>query len=177
MNSNGAIDIYMQDVSRNAGVVNDVTLAPAIDSIDPREIFGERIDQTMPASSSPQTGMWNQTALPFKGVAQPQPLSEYPKSRKTGLVYDVQMTMHAPINYQRDSNAEYEDEIDEFRSTHPEDPKRISRIFSQLKGANLIDTMVRLPCPEATAQQALLVHTDYVWQELEKTTSTYDYNS
>jgi hypothetical protein len=173
MNSNEALDIDMQDVSRNVGVVNDVTLAPAIDSMDPREIFGDTMDQALPASSSPHAGMWNQTSLTFKGVAQPRLLSEYPKSRKTGLVYDVQMMTHAPINYQRDGNVEYEDEIDEYRSTHPEDPQRISRIFSKLKGANLIETMVRLPCPEATAQQALLVHTDYVWQELEKTTSTY----
>jgi hypothetical protein len=108
------------------------------------------------------------------GAPRSATLAEYPKSRsKTGLVYDLRMMLHAPINYTRDGDTDgFDNDLEEYRSSHPEEPRRISEIFSQLKSANLVQGMVHLPCPQVTPSQALLVHTDDVWQELEKTQCT-----
>lgn len=79
---------------------------------------------------------------------------------KTGLVYDVRMRYHAKIF------TLYFEYID----PHPEDPRRIYRIYKKLAEAGLInDTslsgidnignlMIKIPIREATAEEILQVH-------------------
>lgn len=79
---------------------------------------------------------------------------------KTGIVYDVRMRYHAKIF------TSYFEYID----PHPEDPRRIYRIYKRLAEAGLIqDTslsgvddigplMVKIPIREATAEEILEVH-------------------
>jgi hypothetical protein len=172
-------DIDMQDVSGSnrltPGVVNDVTLAPAIGTVYTKDLFQEVIYSSTAEGTSPHVPLFNQNSLvinPNNGLqADTRSLSDYPKSKRTGLVYNVQMMLHAPINYSRDGehDSSIQDDLDDFRSSHPEEPRRISHIYAKLKGANLVTQMVHLPCPEATPEQALLVHSDHVWQELQKT--------
>lgn len=81
---------------------------------------------------------------------------------KTGLVYDVRMRYHAKIF------TLYFEYID----PHPEDPRRIYRIYKKLAEAGLVqDTalsgsedigplMVKIPIREATADEILEVHTE-----------------
>lgn len=81
---------------------------------------------------------------------------------KTGLVYDVRMRYHAKIF------TLYFEYID----PHPEDPRRIYRIYKKLAEAGLIqDTslsgtedigplMVKIPIREATADEILEVHSE-----------------
>ncbi|KAM9896193.1 hypothetical protein OXX69_010749 [Metschnikowia pulcherrima] len=81
---------------------------------------------------------------------------------KTGVVYDVRMRYHAKIF------TSYFEYID----PHPEDPRRIYRIYKRLAEAGLIqDTslsgsedigplMVKIPIREATADEILQVHTE-----------------
>jgi len=172
-------DIDMQDVSGSnrltPGVVNDVTLAPAIGTVYTKDLFQEVTYSTTAEGTSPHAPLFNQNSLvinPNNGLqADTRSLSDYPKSKRTGLVYNVQMMLHAPINYSRDGehDSSIQDDLDDFRSSHPEGTRRISHIYAKLKGANLVTQMVHLPCPEVTPEQALLVHSDHVWQELQKT--------
>lgn len=81
---------------------------------------------------------------------------------KTGLVYDVRMRYHAKIF------TSYFEYID----PHPEDPRRIYRIYKKLAEAGLIqDTslsgadnigplMLKIPVREATAEEILEVHSE-----------------
>lgn len=81
---------------------------------------------------------------------------------KTGVVYDVRMRYHAKIF------TSYFEYID----PHPEDPRRIYRIYKKLAEAGLIqDTslsgsedigplMVKIPIREATKEEILEVHTE-----------------
>lgn len=80
---------------------------------------------------------------------------------KTGLVYDVRMRYHAKIF------TLYFEYID----PHPEDPRRIYRIYKKLAEAGLVQDqalsgsddigplMVKIPIREATADEILEVHT------------------
>lgn len=81
---------------------------------------------------------------------------------KTGLVYDVRMRYHAKIF------TSYYEYID----PHPEDPRRIYRIYKRLAEAGLIQDsslsgsdslgplMVKIPIREATSEEILEVHSE-----------------
>lgn len=81
---------------------------------------------------------------------------------KTGLVYDVRMRYHAKIF------TLYFEYID----PHPEDPRRIYRIYKKLAEAGLIQDstlagadelgplICKIPIREATAEEILQVHTE-----------------
>lgn len=81
---------------------------------------------------------------------------------KTGLVYDVRMRYHAKIF------TSYFEYID----PHPEDPRRIYRIYKKLAEAGLVldkslsgtddigPLMEKIPIREATAEEILEVHTE-----------------
>lgn len=81
---------------------------------------------------------------------------------KTGVVYDVRMRYHAKIF------TSYFEYID----PHPEDPRRIYRIYKKLAEAGLIQDkslsgsedigplMVKIPIREATSAEILEVHTE-----------------
>lgn len=179
MNHSDDQDVDMQDVTDSnrltPGVVNDVTLAPAIGTVFTKDIFQEVSYNSAGETSSPHVPVFNQNSLVLNtnnGLqVDSRSLSDYPKSKKTGIVYNVQMMLHAPINYSRDGEQDnsIQDDLDDFRSSHPEEPRRISHIYAKLKAANLVSQMVNLPCPEATPEQALQVHTGEVWEALQKT--------
>ncbi|KAH3684991.1 hypothetical protein WICPIJ_004023 [Wickerhamomyces pijperi] len=92
---------------------------------------------------------------------------------KTGLCYDVRMRYHAKIF------TSYHEYID----PHPEDPRRIYRIYKILAEAGLINDptlsgiddighlMLKIPVREASAEEILLVHTKEHLQFLESTTA------
>ncbi|ODV70290.1 hypothetical protein HYPBUDRAFT_103529 [Hyphopichia burtonii NRRL Y-1933] len=92
---------------------------------------------------------------------------------KTGLVYDVRMRYHAKIF------TSYFEYID----PHPEDPRRIYRIYKRLAEAGLIqDTslsgaedigplMVKIPIREATSEEILEVHSEDHLNYIESTES------
>lgn len=92
---------------------------------------------------------------------------------KTGLVYDVRMRYHAKIFT---SYLEYID-------PHPEDPRRIYRIYKILAENGLIndptlcgsdnigDYMVKIPIREATKEEILAVHTEEHLKFIESTQS------
>lgn len=90
---------------------------------------------------------------------------------KTGLVYDVRMRYHAKIF------TSYFEYID----PHPEDPRRIYRIYKKLAEAGLIQDsslsgideigplMVKIPIREASAEEILEVHSEEHLKFIEST--------
>lgn len=90
---------------------------------------------------------------------------------KTGLVYDVRMRYHAKIF------TSYFEYID----PHPEDPRRIYRIYKRLAEAGLIQDptlsgaddigplMTKIPVREATVEEILEVHSEAHWDFLQLT--------
>ncbi|CUM66524.1 uncharacterized protein PRCAT00004191001 [Priceomyces carsonii] len=90
---------------------------------------------------------------------------------KTGLVYDVRMRYHAKIF------TSYFEYID----PHPEDPRRIYRIYKRLAEAGLIQDsslsgsdeigplMVKIPTREATVEEILEVHSEELFKFIEST--------
>lgn len=90
---------------------------------------------------------------------------------KTGLVYDVRMRYHAKIF------TLYFEYID----PHPEDPRRIYRIYKRLAEAGLVldrslagasdvgPLMEKIPVREATAEEILEVHTAEHWRHIAST--------
>src|SRR5438046_6273985 len=85
-----------------------------------------------------------------KSKPNPLPIS----SLRTGFCYDIRMRFHQTVDY---------------RDTHPEDPRRIYRIYKELALAGLIqdretlsgdpdELMMRLRARYATEEEILLVH-------------------
>lgn len=123
----------------------------------------------------------NNRALP--GVL--PPLATYPPSSLTGVVYDLRMMLHAPLGWKPSENdADDDDEDSELdaatgearrRETHPEEPRRIQKIFEQLKRRGVIKDAEdggrtrMLPCVEATKEEVCTVHEEAVWQLAEAT--------
>ncbi|KAJ9125473.1 hypothetical protein QFC22_000434 [Naganishia vaughanmartiniae] len=120
----------------------------------------------------------------------PREIEAFPPSRKTGVVYDAQMMLHAPLHY--DAEIDWENsstsDVDQPLSWHPEDPRRIQRIYDQLQQEGLTKQMLQLPCPPVSISDILLVHSEALWHKVEKTqyetnaeieaqTDLYEYNS
>lgn len=101
----------------------------------------------------------------------PREIEAFPPSRKTGVVYDAQMMLHAPLHY--DAEIDWENssssDMDQPLSWHPEDPRRIQRIYDQLQQEGLTKQMLQLPCPPALVSDILEVHTEALWHRVEKT--------
>lgn len=102
------------------------------------------------------------TAL--KSKPNPLPIS----SLRTGFCYDIRMRFHQTVDY---------------RDTHPEDPRRIYRIYKELALAGLIEDretasmnkdelMLRLRARYATEDEILLVHSKEHLEEMQATEST-----
>lgn len=112
------------------------------------------------------------------------PLSTYPPSNLTGLVYDTRMMMHAPLGWKpTNGDSDSDDELDEetglpkMSTSHPEEPRRIQRIYEKLREAGLTDDKTRvrkLPCPEAKKEEISLVHSEEVWDLTESTKDMSD---
>jgi hypothetical protein len=93
----------------------------------------------------------------------PLPIS----SLRTGFCYDIRMRFHQTVDY---------------RDSHPEDPRRIYRIYKELALAGLIEDretasankdelMLRLRTRYATEEEILLVHTKEHLEEIKATES------
>jgi len=102
-----------------------------------------------------------------KTPAKPNPLPH--SSLRTGFCYDIRMRFHQTVDY---------------RDTHPEDPRRIYRIYKELALAGLIDDresptankdelMLRLRSRYATEEEILLVHSKEHLAEMHATQSLY----
>ena len=102
----------------------------------------------------------------------PREIEAFPTSKKTGVIYDAQMMLHAPLNYNPDLDWE-ESQLDESEANHlawhPEDPRRIQRIYDQLQEQGLTKQMLPLPCPTVSVSDVLLVHSEALWHKVEKT--------
>ncbi|KAG0064064.1 Histone deacetylase hda1 [Linnemannia elongata] len=92
----------------------------------------------------PSTPMSGQSAVVTTVTPRPQPDTIDGRSTKTGYVYDVRMRFHQNIHGDND---------------HPEDPRRIWKIYEALKNAGCLTRMVKLPSREATPAELGLVHT------------------
>lgn len=96
----------------------------------------------------------------------------FPPSRKTGVVYDAQMMLHAPMNYNPELDWEELSDADDdkyYLAWHPEDPRRIQKIYDQLQEQGLTKQMLQLPCPTVSVSDVLLVHSEALWNKVEKT--------
>ncbi|KAI1295776.1 Histone deacetylase hda1, partial [Mortierella claussenii] len=88
-------------------------------------------------------------------VLLPQPETILGRSTKTGYVYDVRMRFHNNVHGDDD---------------HPEDPRRIWRIFDALNTAQCTDRMVKIASREASVEELNLVHTEAHIENITKTT-------
>ncbi|KAK9710117.1 Histone deacetylase hda1 [Basidiobolus ranarum] len=102
-------------------------------------------------------------------------LSSYQQSNasndsNTGLVYDVRMKFHRSIHNELD---------------HPEDPRRIWRVYEALESTGCLEKCVRIPAREATDEEIRLVHSkehheevasisDLTYKDLKTTASQYN---
>jgi hypothetical protein len=95
----------------------------------------------------------------------PLPIS----SLRTGFCYDIRMRFHQTVDY---------------RDTHPEDPRRIYRIYKELALAGLLEDretqsvskdelMLRLRARYATEEEVLLVHSAEHLAEMQATESNF----
>ncbi|KAF9998630.1 Histone deacetylase hda1, partial [Modicella reniformis] len=76
------------------------------------------------------------------------------KSTRTGYVYDVRMRFHSNVHGDDD---------------HPEDPRRIWRIYEALKNAGCTNRMVKIPSREATLDELRLIHSNTHIEHIQKT--------
>ena len=79
-------------------------------------------------------------------IAEDKPVT----ASKAGYIYDTRMMQHECIP-----------------NFHPEQPLRISSIFSKLEEAGCIHQMVHIPCREALQEEVTLVHTRTLWDKVE----------
>ncbi|KAG0011673.1 Histone deacetylase hda1 [Entomortierella chlamydospora] len=84
----------------------------------------------------------NASLLTVAVAPQPDVIDE--KSTRTGYVYDVRMRFHSNVHGDQD---------------HPEDPRRIWKIFDALKKNSCISRMIKVPSREATDEELGYVHT------------------
>ncbi|KAG4304709.1 hypothetical protein PORY_001762 [Pneumocystis oryctolagi] len=125
-------------------------------SLDPEK---DQIDNRTPVASENLSLVNEDSCIKNK--------NKYKFCLKTGLCYDVRMRFHATIN-----------PVD----FHPEDPRRIYRIYKEIADAGLVEyygwscfdanekeIMKRIPIRELTREEALLVHTENHWDTLLQT--------
>ncbi|KAF9950432.1 Histone deacetylase hda1 [Mortierella alpina] len=98
---------------------------------------------------------WSEDTEQDTAVLMPQPEQLDGRSTKTGYVYDVRMRFHNNVHGDDD---------------HPEDPRRIWRIFDALNTAQCTDRMIKVPSREATSEELGLVHTESHIDNITKTT-------
>jgi histone deacetylase 6 len=57
---------------------------------------------------------------------------------------------------------------------HPEDPRRIWKIFDALNCAQCTDRMIKIPTREASVEELVLVHTENHIDNITKTAGAYN---
>ncbi|KAF9958801.1 Histone deacetylase hda1 [Mortierella alpina] len=167
--------------STNGGTdEQDPAQTSAADSMDATGTGTEDITATAttptsdaPAAASPGHGSTSETggaqhagdskdaaAVPSHGLGTaplPQPDKLDGRSTRTGYVYDVRMRFHSNVHGDDD---------------HPEDPRRIWRIYDALKSSGCTSRMVKIPSREATVDELKLVHTMEHIQTITGTSAT-----
>ncbi|GEQ72514.1 hypothetical protein JCM33374_g6201 [Metschnikowia sp. JCM 33374] len=146
--------------AQDASVVSATEPEPGIKREHPDEKPPQTVENPDPASNGVKKQKLD-AATSLVVVPHKKPDLFY-SPLKTGVVYDVRMRYHAKIF------TSYFEYID----PHPEDPRRIYRIYKRLAEAGLIqDTslsgsedigplMVKIPIREATPEEILQVHTE-----------------
>lgn len=131
------------------------------ESNDSRESNGSNDSKDSKESKDSKDSKPKESVAAAAVVVPPKKPELFYSPLKTGLVYDVRMRYHAKIF------TSYFEYID----PHPEDPRRIYRIYKKLAEAGLIqdaslsgaeelgDLMVKIPIREASADEILEVHT------------------
>ncbi|KAF9434643.1 Histone deacetylase hda1 [Entomortierella beljakovae] len=114
-----------------------------IESIEPDILETNNVDND--EQDDPTQPRWSDHEIEVEGPILPQPELFNGRSTKTGYVYDVRMKHHNNVHGDDD---------------HPEDPRRIWRIYDALVEAQLPKRMIKIPTREATQEELSLVHTD-----------------
>jgi hypothetical protein len=155
--------VFASRTLANAAVVN------AANRLLPAPIERQEEPITNNGSQSLPTGDTNAAAfLAAQETANNKPNPLPISSLRTGFCYDIRMRFHQTVDY---------------RDTHPEDPRRIYRIYKELALAGLIEDretlsvnsdelMMRLRCRYATEDEILLVHSQEHLDEMKATEST-----
>ncbi|KAF9985429.1 Histone deacetylase hda1 [Mortierella antarctica] len=136
-----ATDVAMQDDNQDQAASSSLSL--------PR---GSQAESEVEADDEPD---WTEETELDTAVLMPQPEQLDGRSTKTGYVYDVRMRFHNNVHGDDD---------------HPEDPRRIWRIFDALNTAQCTDRMIKVPSREATSEELSLVHTESHIDNITKTT-------
>jgi len=121
--------------------------------------------QDLPRGDTSAADFFSSRALTNTPKPNPLPIS----SLRTGYCYDIRMRFHQTVDY---------------RDTHPEDPRRIYRIYKELALAGLIqdretasvnrdELLLRLRARYATEEEILLVHSKEHLEEMKATESTH----
>jgi len=121
--------------------------------------------QDLPRGDTSAADFFSSRALTNTPKPNPLPIS----SLRTGYCYDIRMRFHQTVDY---------------RDTHPEDPRRIYRIYKELALAGLIqdretasvnrdELLLRLRARYATEEEILLVHSKEHLEEMKTTESTH----
>lgn len=85
--------------------------------------------------------------VPVARASSLPPVLSLPSSQ-VGYVYSSKMMLHSCID------------------GHPEQPERISKIHSALQNAGCLRMMKQLPIRPVVRKEALLVHTDNLWDKI-----------
>ncbi|KAG0351062.1 Histone deacetylase hda1, partial [Gamsiella multidivaricata] len=114
------------------------------------------MDRIKEKEIDPNEPRWEEHEVEYEGALLLQPETFNGRSTKTGYVYDVRMRFHNNVHGDDD---------------HPEDPRRIWRIFDALNTAQCTDRMIKIPSREATVEELALVHTESHIENITKTTA------
>ncbi|KAF8939499.1 Histone deacetylase hda1 [Dissophora ornata] len=129
----------------------------ALDEVQPIESTVTLAETTasMEVDLDPTLPRWSEHEDEDERLLLPQPETFQGRSTKTGYVYDVRMRHHNNVHGDED---------------HPEDPRRIWRIFDAINTAQCTDRMIKIPSREATVEELHLVHTETHVGNITKTT-------
>jgi len=163
-NQNGAA--ITQPVTTAAQVLD--TPQPGPKSIDKTNIANgpsSSNGQALPPTGDTNAAAFMASQILVEEKPNPLPIS----SLRTGFCYDIRMRFHQTVDY---------------RDTHPEDPRRIYRIYKEFALAGLIqdretpstdenELMRRIRTRYATEEEILLVHSKEHLDEMKATESLF----
>jgi hypothetical protein len=132
-------------------ITNSIDLTIDEDSASHLPVTSSRSPRIPRASSSSPRTISNQTQFP--AVVAPMALTKH-RSLKTGFVYDTVMSYHA---------------TPDPMEIHPEDPRRIFKIFNILDRHGLLKECLRIQSRRATKEEILLVHNIVHFRKLRDT--------
>ena len=92
---------------------------------------------------------------------------------QNGDVAEEKSTDPSGVYYVYDTRMMQHECISDF---HPEQPSRISSIFTKLEEAGCIQRMAHIPCREALQEEVTLVHSEKLWETVDDFQSApYDF--